>query len=92
MPTGCRGGASATDIEQGFDVESGPLGSSTSETITMVVPDGVAQITLHYAPGPDNGSTRIASLHAAFRAKRNGVSLRRPHPRETAGRFAWSRL
>jgi hypothetical protein len=57
----CGGGASAADIEQGRDVESGPPGSSTSETITMVVPDGVAQVTLHYAPGPDNGYTRKIS-------------------------------
>jgi hypothetical protein len=55
------GGASAADIEQGRAVESGPPGSSTSETITMVVPDGVAQVTLHYAPGPDNGYTRKIS-------------------------------
>jgi hypothetical protein len=55
------GGASATDIEQGKDVQSGPPGSSTSETITMVVPDGVATVTLHYGPGPASGYTKKIS-------------------------------
>lgn len=55
------GGASAADIEQGKDVERGPPGSSTSETITMVVPDGVATVTLHYGPGPASGYTKKIS-------------------------------
>jgi hypothetical protein len=55
------GGASAADIEQGKDVGSGPPGSSTSETITIVVPDGVATVTLHYGPGPASGYTKKIS-------------------------------
>lgn len=55
------GGASAEDIEQGRDVERGAPGSSTSETITMVVPDRVATVTLHYGPGPASGYTKKIS-------------------------------
>jgi hypothetical protein len=49
------GGATAADIEQGRDVSTGPPGSSTSATITMIVPDGVARVTLHYPAGRASG-------------------------------------
>jgi hypothetical protein len=49
------GGATAAEIEQGQLASSGPPGSSTSATITMVVPDGVASVTLHYPAGPASG-------------------------------------
>jgi hypothetical protein len=49
------GGATAAQIEQGQDASSGPPGSSTSSTITMVVPDGVAKVTLRYPAGPASG-------------------------------------
>jgi hypothetical protein len=55
------GGGDAARIEQGREVSSGPPGSSTSETITMVVPDGVATVTLHYGPGPAGGYTKKIS-------------------------------
>jgi hypothetical protein len=49
------GGATAAQIEAGDDAGSGPPGSSTSATITMVVPDRVAKVTLHYPAGPASG-------------------------------------
>jgi hypothetical protein len=49
------GGESAREIEQGRDASSGPPGSSTSATVTMVVPDGVATVTLHYPAGRASG-------------------------------------
>jgi hypothetical protein len=49
------GGAGAARIEQGRAVGTGPPGSSTSETITMVVPDGVAEVTLEYPAGRASG-------------------------------------
>jgi hypothetical protein len=49
------GGASATDIEQGKAIGTGPPGSSTSSTITMIVPDGVAAVTLRYPAGRASG-------------------------------------
>jgi hypothetical protein len=49
------GGATAAAIEQGQDAGSGPPGSSTSATITMVVPDGVASVTLRYPAGRASG-------------------------------------
>jgi hypothetical protein len=49
------GGATAADIEQGKDMGAGPPGSSTSSTVTMIVPDGVAKVTLHYPAGRASG-------------------------------------
>jgi hypothetical protein len=49
------GGATAAGIERGEDAGSGPPGSSTSATITLVVPDGVAKVTLHYPAGRASG-------------------------------------
>jgi hypothetical protein len=49
------GGASAADIEQGKDFETGPPGSSTSSTLTMIIPDGVANVTLRYPAGRASG-------------------------------------
>jgi hypothetical protein len=49
------GGATAAAIEDGLDAGSGPPGSSTSATITLVVPDGVARVTLRYPAGPASG-------------------------------------
>jgi len=49
------GGGTAASIEQGRDFGTGPPGSSTSATIDMVVPDGIATVTLHLAAGPANG-------------------------------------
>lgn len=49
------GGATATNIEQGRAVGTGPPGSSTSATITMIVPDGVTKVTLRYPTGRASG-------------------------------------
>jgi len=50
------GGATAAQIEQGKDAgSSGLAGSSTSSTITMIVPDGVAKVTLRYPAGRASG-------------------------------------
>jgi hypothetical protein len=55
------GGATAADIEQGKDAGTGPPGSSTRATITMIVPDGVAVVTLRYPAGRASGySPRIS--------------------------------
>jgi len=49
------GGATAGDIEQGKDIGAGPPGSSTSSTVTMIVPDAVAKVTLRYPAGRASG-------------------------------------
>lgn len=49
------GGAGAAQIERGEEAETGPPGSSTSATITMIVPDGVATVTLRYPAGRASG-------------------------------------
>ena len=50
------GGATAAAIEQGKDASSsGQPGSATSSTITTVVPDGVATVTLRYPAGRASG-------------------------------------
>ena len=55
------GGTTATDIEQGQDAGAGPPGSGTSATVTMIVPDGVARVTLRYPAGRASGySTKIS--------------------------------
>ncbi len=49
------GGSSAAEIEQGKTVATGPPGSATSTTVTMVVPDGVASIALSFPAGRASG-------------------------------------
>jgi hypothetical protein len=49
------GGASAVDIEQGRDIATGPPGSSTSSTLTMIVPDGVRKVILRLPAGRASG-------------------------------------
>ncbi len=49
------GGATAARIEQGRAVATGPPGSSTSSTVTMIVPDGVAKVTLRFPAGRASG-------------------------------------
>jgi hypothetical protein len=53
------GGQSAATIEDGRDFGGGPPGSSTSSTIDMVVPDGVATVTLHFVAGPASGFHKL---------------------------------
>jgi hypothetical protein len=52
---GGGGGATVAGIERGADAGSGAPGSSTSATLTLVVPDGVAKVTLHYPAGRASG-------------------------------------
>jgi len=49
------GGDSASSIEQGRAVGTGPPGSPTSATVTMIVPDGVSRVTLRYPAGRASG-------------------------------------
>jgi hypothetical protein len=49
------GGGTAAAIEQDHDAGSGPPGSSTSATITIIVPDDVANVTLRYPAGRASG-------------------------------------
>jgi hypothetical protein len=49
------GGASAAAIEQGKDIGTGPPGSSTSSTLTTIVPDGVAKVVLWLPAGRASG-------------------------------------
>jgi hypothetical protein len=63
------GGATAAAIEQGQGVGTGPPGISghpgTSGTIDMVVPDGVASVTLRYPAGRASGySPKISPAFA----------------------------
>jgi hypothetical protein len=55
------GGATAAQIEHGNDVGTGPPGSATSATITIVVPDGVANVTLRYPAGRASGYSKKIS-------------------------------
>lgn len=55
------GGATAADIEQGQAVGTGPPGSSTSATVTMIVPDGVAKVALRYPAGRASGYSQKIS-------------------------------
>lgn len=55
------GGATAAEIEQGYDAGTGPPGSSTSATVTMIVPDGVASVTLRYPAGRASGYSKKIS-------------------------------
>jgi hypothetical protein len=61
-PTGGGGGCGGTaaQIEDGrFVITGGPgiAGNRHSGTVQMIVPDGVASVTLRYPPGPANGFT-----------------------------------
>ncbi|HEV2944970.1 MAG TPA: hypothetical protein VGX26_07655 [Solirubrobacteraceae bacterium] len=49
------GGATAAHIEHGEALGTGPPGSATSSTIAMIVPDGVAKVTLRFPAGRASG-------------------------------------
>ena len=49
------GGSDAAAIEAGQAAGSGAPGSATSATLTIIVPDGVAKVTLHYPAGRASG-------------------------------------
>ncbi len=69
------GGANAAAIEQGRSVGSGPPGSATSTTITMIVPDGVANVTLHFPAGRASGYSPKISPPVTISSKPVGNEL-----------------
>ena len=79
------GGATAVQIEHGKEASSSGLpGSNTSSTITAVVPDGVAEVTLRYPAGRASGySPRISPPFTITAAPVNNllvVTLPRSNP------------
>jgi hypothetical protein len=74
------GGASAADIEQGRDIGTGPPGSSTSSTLTMIVPDGVAKVLVWLPAGRASGySPKVSpAVTIATAPVNNEVVLRVP--------------
>ncbi len=74
------GGATAAEIGQGRAAETGPPGSSTSATITMIVPDGVANVTLRYPAGRASGYSPKISPPVTLKAPvvNNEVVVRVP--------------
>jgi hypothetical protein len=56
-PQGGGGIESAARIEAGLSPGAGPPGSSISSTLSMLIPDGVASVTIHYPAEPPNGFT-----------------------------------
>jgi hypothetical protein len=77
---GGGGGYTAAKIEQGRTVESGPPGSATSTTVTMIVPDGVSRVTIHFPAGRASGYSPKVSPPAtlAAAAVNNEVVVRVP--------------
>lgn len=87
------GGATAAQIEEGKDASSSGLaGSSTSSTITMIVPDGVATVTLRYPAGRASGySPKISPAFAITTTPVNNLvvlTLPRSNPLEK-GTVIW---
>jgi len=83
------GGADAAAIQDGHDVSTGPPGSPTSATITMIVPDGVASVTLRYPAGRASGySPKISPPFTVTTAPvQNEVVIR--VPRSAGGGPIW---
>ena len=69
------GGASATDIEHGETAGTGPPGSATSTTLTMLVPDGVASVTLQLPAGRASGYSPAISPPATIIGRPVGNEL-----------------
>jgi len=72
---GGGGGSSATDIEQARSLSTGPPGSATSTTVTMVLPDGVADVRLHFPAGRASGYSPKISPAVTITAKPLGNEL-----------------
>ncbi|HYB24622.1 MAG TPA: hypothetical protein VED41_12540 [Solirubrobacteraceae bacterium] len=86
---GGGGGADAADIKAGEDVSTGPPGSSTSATITMIVPDGVASVTLRYPAGRASGySPKVSPPFTVTTAPVGNVVVVRV-PRSAGGGPIW---
>ena len=69
------GGGDAADIEQGRMVATGPPGSPTSTTLTMIVPDGVADVTIHFPAGRASGYSAKVSPAVTIWSKPVGNEL-----------------
>ena len=69
------GGSTAADIEQGKTAGTGPPGSATSTTLTMLVPDGVASVTLRFPAGRASGYSPKISPPATITARPSGNEL-----------------
>ena len=86
------GGATAAQIEHGEAVGSGPPGTSTSATLTIIVPDGVAKVTLHYPAGRASGySPKISPPFTITTTPVNNlvvVTVPRSNPRQK-GKMIW---
>jgi len=63
------GGQTAAQIEQGEDVGSGPPGSKSRTTVTIVVPDGVTKVTLRYPAGVIGGFNRHHAPAVTYTAR-----------------------
>jgi hypothetical protein len=74
------GGADAAQIERAEDAGTGPPGSPTSATVTMLVPDGVAEVTLRYPAGRASGYSPKISPPVTIETKpvENQVVVRVP--------------
>ena len=83
------GGADASQIEQGEAVSTGPPGSDTSATITMVVPDPVASVTLRYPAGRASGYSPKISPPFTATAAPIGNELIVAVPRSAGGGPIW---
>jgi hypothetical protein len=86
------GGATAVGVEQGQDASSGTPGTSASATVTLVVPDGVAKVILHFPAGQASGySPKISPAATIATAPVNNlvvVSVPRSNPLQE-GTMVW---
>jgi hypothetical protein len=86
------GGATAAQIERGEAAGSGPPGTSTSATLTIIVPDGVAKVTLRYPAGRASGySPKISPAFTVTTTPVNNlvvVTVPRSNPLQK-GRMLW---
>jgi hypothetical protein len=79
------GGASAAAIEQGKDIATGPPGSPTSSTLTMLVPDGVATVRVSLPAGPASGYSAKISPAVTITTTPSGNEVIARLPRSIGG-------
>jgi hypothetical protein len=83
------GGADAAQIEAGETASTGPPGSDTTATITMIVPDGVASVALRYPPGRASGYSPKVSPGFTVTAVPIGNEIVVTVPRSAGGGPIW---
>lgn len=83
------GGATAHEIEAGEAVSTGPPGSDTTATITMIIPDGVARVTLDYPAGRASGYSPLVSPPFTITTAPVGNELVVTVPRSAGGGPIW---